>query len=65
MTELCRHFRYSFKKKGQKICTAGDKDDTLYLILRGKIALGVPRKDFPSKIQSVRLFDNGTDRLKS
>lgn len=43
MTELCKEFKYVFRKKGDKICTCGDKDDTLYLVVRGKVVFGVPR----------------------
>ena len=34
-----------WKKKGQKLCTCGEKDDKLFLILRGKVAIGVPRRE--------------------
>jgi CRP-like cAMP-binding protein len=45
MTELCKEFKYGFRRKGEKICSCGDKDDKLYLLLRGKVAFSVVRQD--------------------
>ncbi len=35
--ELCRHVRHCFRKKGEKICMQGIKDDKFFIILRGKV----------------------------
>ena len=40
---MCKHFKYGFRKKGETICIAGTKDDNFCIILRGKVALSVPR----------------------
>ena len=45
LTDLCKNTSYKFKKKGEKICLTGDKDDSMYIILRGKVLLSVPRKE--------------------
>jgi len=33
-----------FRKKGEKLFTAGDKDQKFYVILRGKVAFTIPIK---------------------
>lgn len=45
MSELNKCVTYGFRKKGEKICTAGIKDESLFIILLGKVALSVPRHD--------------------
>lgn len=45
MSELYKCVTYGFRKKGEKICIAGHKDDSLFIILLGKVALSVPRHD--------------------
>lgn len=41
--ELCKGFEHVFMKKGHKVCSAGDKDDKFYIVLRGKVAFSIPR----------------------
>ena len=45
LSELNKCVNYGYRKKGEKICTAGHKDDSLFIILLGKVALSVPRQD--------------------
>ena len=37
LVELCRDVRYCFRKKGDRVCSEGEKDDRMYLILRGRV----------------------------
>lgn len=39
-----------FRRKGEKIFSAGDRDDKFYLIVRGKVAFSVPRGDRPREM---------------
>jgi hypothetical protein len=41
--ELCKLFNYEYKNKGDKICSVGDRDNKFYIILRGKVALEIPK----------------------
>jgi hypothetical protein len=50
--ELCRDVKYCFRKKGDLVCTEGEKDDRLYIILRGKVHLSVQR--MPGKLRSSK-----------
>jgi len=42
MTEICKEMQHCYYKKGEKICSAGDEDTRLYIILRGKVLLTIP-----------------------
>ena len=44
MFELSKSIRYCFRKKGDKVCTAGEKDNRLYFILRGKVKMSLPKQ---------------------
>ena len=37
LIELCRDMQYCFRKKGDLICAEGERDDRMYLILRGRV----------------------------
>jgi hypothetical protein len=37
--ELCKLLKYCFRKKGDKVCTAGEADGRFYILLRGKVML--------------------------
>lgn len=53
LKELSKDIRYCFRKKGQKLLSAGLQDDRMYFILRGKVKLFLPQKEvathFPHK----------------
>ena len=37
LIELCRDVKYCFRKKGDLVCSEGEQDERMYLILRGKV----------------------------
>ena len=53
LVELCRDVKYCFRKKGDRVCTEGEKDDRMYLILRGRVHLSVSR--VPGKLPSSKI----------
>lgn len=50
---MTKDLKYAYRKKGEKLLTAGLKDDRMYFIIRGKVNLAIPRDD--SKIVVHRL----------
>jgi hypothetical protein len=77
LVELCRDVKYCFRRKGDRVCTEGEKDDRMYLILRGRAQLSVSRvpgkllsskspglksKYKPEKSESVVSLHSATDR---
>ena len=50
---MTKDLKYAYRKKGEKLLTAGLKDDRMYFIIRGKVNLSIPRDD--SKIVVHRL----------
>ena len=49
MFEFTKSIRYCFRKKGDKVCTAGEKDNRLYFILRGKVRMSLPKTTIDGK----------------
>ena len=47
--ELATRFKHVFLRKGDKLCHAGQKDDKLYVLLRGKLQLSIPSKKSSEK----------------
>lgn len=43
ITDLAKHLTLGWLPKGEAICKTGDRDDCLYILLRGKVQLAVVR----------------------
>lgn len=48
--ELTRSTQHIFRKKGEQLFSAGQKDDKFYIVLRGKVAFTVPRSQAPQAV---------------